>query len=244
MLILDTLKTSSNHCASLTPDFIFKSFLSLPGGLDGSVSALMQHQSRIVVGGSFTVTYSSNGSILDCGGIAQWDPATSQWGSVGTSGSGLAPGSIVFALAVAAATRLVVAGRFSFAGGRLANNVAVYEGELTDSSQGSSSTWQTLGGGVGEGYVTSLAVSGLSNSLIYVGGTFQSVYPEDSSSKLKYRCETFVIFPLFEEISIDCYAICPGPATLLCGMGLNGLASMTLIVRFPARPTWLMAHAP
>jgi hypothetical protein len=73
-------------------------------------------------------------------------------------------------------TQLVVGGRFSHAGGLLVNNVAIFQGFLGASGSTSTAEWATIGGGVGGGYVTSLAVAGEKGSLLYVGGTFSSVY--------------------------------------------------------------------
>jgi hypothetical protein len=145
------------------------------GGLDGSVSAMTSHQSKLVVGGSFTVVIDSSASVHQCSGLAQWDPTTSQWGAVGSFGSSLPSGSSVSALVAINQTHLVVGGRFSHAGGLNANHVAIFKGVL-GANGSESNEWETLGGGVGGGYVTSLAVAGEKSSLVYVGGTFSSVY--------------------------------------------------------------------
>lgn len=159
------------------------------GGLDGFVSALVPFQSRLIVGGSFTAAYGSSGSVLKCGGIAQWNPATLQWGPVGISGTGLAPGSVVLAFAAPTATRLIVGGRFAYAGEKLANNIAIFEGSLSESGKGSISDWQPMGSGVGGGYVATIAVSGASKNLVYVGGTFLSVFGSNSKIPRKFRCQ-------------------------------------------------------
>ena len=145
------------------------------GGLDGSVSVMTSHQSKLIVGGSFTVAISSSASVHECSGLAHWDPATAQWGAVGSFGSSLPSGSSVSALVSIDHAHLVVGGQFSHAGGLLTNHVAIFKGVL-GAFGSASDEWATLGGGVGGGYVTSLAVAGDKGSLIYVGGTFSSVY--------------------------------------------------------------------
>jgi hypothetical protein len=153
--------------------------LCCSGGLDGSVSVMTSHQSKLIVGGSFTVAMSSSASVHQCSGLAQWDPITARWGAVGSFGNSLPSGSSVSALISIDRTQLVVGGQFYHVGGLLANHVAIFKGILGASGPSSGSVtdeWATLGGGVGGGYVTSLAVAGEKGTLIYVGGTFTSVY--------------------------------------------------------------------
>ena len=164
--------------------------VDLSGGLDGAVWSLITHQSRLVVGGSFTAAFGLSGSKLQCGGLVQWNPSTSMWGSVGSSGGGLSSGSYVAALAVAGPNMLVVGGRFTFAGGLLANHIAIFQGSLAG-PEALSDEWTTFGAGVGGGFVTSLAVTGQNRDQIYVGGTFSSVFTPDAAGseiiEIQYR---------------------------------------------------------
>jgi hypothetical protein len=127
-------------------------------GTDGSVYALTVSGSTLYVGGEFA----SAGGMEHTNGIAQWNDST--WSALG---SGLADEYNVYvnALAVSGST-LYVGGGFDSAGGvEHTNGIAQWNG----------STWAALGSGlVGDESGASVYALAVSDSALYVGGSFTS----------------------------------------------------------------------
>ena len=123
-------------------------------GLNGSVNALKTSGSDLYVGGNFTQAGGASAN-----NVAQWNG--SSWSSLG---SGIGDGvifSYVAALAIAGSD-LYVGGKFTRAGGLMANRVARWNG----------SVWSSLGSGVANGVDGDVRALTLSGGNLYVGGEF------------------------------------------------------------------------
>ncbi len=119
------------------------------GGINGTVNALVVYNGNLIVGGSFSVA--GGVSVLN---IAQWDGST--WSDVGGG-----PDNIVSALTVYNGN-LIVGGYFTTVEGLNANYIAKYSG---------TSSWQTLGSGMGGSQGQVMALNTWNGHLI-AGGFF------------------------------------------------------------------------
>jgi hypothetical protein len=141
---------------------------SPPGaGVSPSASALAVFNGELIVGGRF----------LDAGGvfvnhIARWDG--SRWWPLGPDGSGVDGGSVP---AVSALTvhngALIVAGRFTTAGGTGANNIARWDGSI----------WSALGNGTDD-EVSALTVFG---GELIAGGNFNQAGGQAASGIARWN---------------------------------------------------------
>jgi len=123
-------------------------------GTNGNVYAVTSYNGKIIVGGLFTQAGGPGG--VSASNIAEFDPVTSTWSSLGSGINGE-----VHALTVRGG-ELIAGGLFTTAGGSSANNVARWNG----------TTWQSLGTGNGtNGEVDALIVFG--GDLI-AGGEFSN----------------------------------------------------------------------
>ena len=130
-------------------------------GTNEAVRALAVAANGLVYAGG---TFDQAGGV-PAGHVAQWNGAA--WASLGT-GTGVAPGTASFVLALAAAPNgdVYVGGSFALAGGVAANNVAKWNG----------TAWASLGTGAANGVdkdVDALAVA--PNGDVYAGGTFSQI---------------------------------------------------------------------
>ncbi|GAA4368916.1 hypothetical protein GCM10023185_42090 [Hymenobacter saemangeumensis] len=133
---------------------------ALGAGLDSNVSALAVSGSDVYVGGQFT----SAGGVMTSR-VAKWDG--SAWSALG---AGINPDFIVST----SVSALAVSGGIVYAGGLFIN--AGDDVQANNIAQWSSSSWKTMGKGIGDvsfgGTVHAVAVNG---NEVYVGGQFNRV---------------------------------------------------------------------
>ena len=138
---------SNNLSTSSPADIGWRSGFYI-NGLNDYTNAIAIYQSKVYVGGLFTVA----GNTL-ANRVAMWDGTN--WHSLG---SGM--DDEVLALAVDGRGNLYAGGRFTAAGGKPANGIARWNGN----------EWETLGSGIPIGYVYAIAIDSVDT--VYVGGMF------------------------------------------------------------------------
>ena len=137
-------------------DPITQTWSALGNGVNDRVEALAADDSgNLYVGGEFAIAGGEPAEF-----IALWDGAA--WGALfGASGGQGVASKGIFALAFDGCGNLYAGGRFTTAGGVIANHIARWDPLTT--------TWSALGSGV-NGSVYALAVDGSGN--LYAGGDF------------------------------------------------------------------------
>jgi hypothetical protein len=100
---------------------------------------------------------------VQTGGIARWNPQTGKWADL--AGGLLSRSETLYNLhlLVDAQDRVYVSGTFSLAGGRIANGIALWDGQA----------WSALDSGVMDGEVNGMALDGRGG--LYVAGSFTRV---------------------------------------------------------------------
>lgn len=133
------------------------SWLGMSSGFDGTVYTLTESvDGKIFAGGSFT---KSGDNTKNLNHIAFWNGSYWEEPSLGVGGQG----DYVLALSVDNLGNVYVGGKFQYAGGTSASNIARWNVNA--------STWHSLGSGV-NGVVNAIVVD--SENRVYVGGEFTS----------------------------------------------------------------------
>ncbi len=101
---------------------------------------------------------------LHTNNIAVYDPATGKWEALG-NGIGYPGSTLIYKATVLSNGDLVVGGGFNIANGAVANSVARWDV--------STSSWQQLGNGITDGFVT--ALTPLANGGLVAGGNFYTL---------------------------------------------------------------------
>lgn len=130
-----------------------------PASLEQSLDAVaVDSKGQVYVAGGFTQIGG-----LKTGGIARWNPEAKQWADL--EGGLLSRGEYMNHLRLLAdgQDRVYVSGSFSSAGGRIANGIALWDGQA----------WSELQGGLMDGEVNGMALDGRGG--VYVAGSFTRV---------------------------------------------------------------------
>jgi len=172
-------------------------------GVDGGVAAIAMYNrtdETIVVAGTFTRAYQSEGSVRS-GGLVMWSQRTQSWSLIG----GAAIRGFGFALAVRG-KELWVGGKFTTVGEMAASNAAMFDG----------TAWSTLKGGV-QGEVYAVAVTARTDT--YVGGLIHSAGGVGVQNVARWDGVNWV--PLLDET-------CVRTGSKLCGVDgvVNALATV------------------
>jgi hypothetical protein len=138
-----------------------------------TVSQFAASGSSFYVGGSFT-----NVNGVAANNIAKWDGTN--WSALGSGVAGNSGSPVYVAPLALSGSDLYVAGSFTTAGGRPANNIARWDG----------SNWSALGLGIGGSniYLYALAVSA---SNVYVGGQFSTAGGIPANNIAKWNGSTW-----------------------------------------------------
>ena len=184
----------ANHIARW--DHVSATWSSMGSGMNGTVWALaVGPDGSLYAGGNFTIA----GGVA-ANYIARWDIATSSWRQLG-SGMGGSYYPYVLTLAFGPDGSLYAGGRFSSAGGVLANNIARWD-EAT-------SSWHSLGSGLEpDSFVAALAFG--ADGSLYAGGRFLA--PEVSWRRMSRRWDVMTSswLALSSGTNDDVYALAVG----------------------------------